>query len=77
MRRLHLAVATFAASAAEFVAAQWVLDHDEPAGRWTNTLPNAEAIYLPMATPNGVVGVLAVQPQNATESLSPDARATA
>lgn len=67
-------MATFAASAAEFVAAQWVLDHDEPAGRGTNTLPNADAIYLPMATPNGVVGVLALQPQNASESLSPDAR---
>jgi len=67
-------LATFAASAAEFVAAQWVLDHDEPAGAGTNTLPNAEATYLPMATPNGVAGVLAVQAENANDPRSPDAR---
>jgi two-component system, OmpR family, sensor histidine kinase KdpD len=67
-------LATFAASATEFAAAQWVLDHDEPAGRGTNTLPNAEAVYLPMATPNGVVGVLAVQAKNSGEALSLDAR---
>ena len=67
-------LATFAASAAEFAAAQWVLDHDEPAGRGTNTLPNSEATYLPMATPNGVVGVLAVQAENGSEPWSPDAR---
>jgi two-component system sensor histidine kinase KdpD len=67
-------LATFAASATEFAAAQWVLDHNEPAGRGTNTLPNAEAVYLPMATPNGVVGVLAVQAKKWSESLSLEAR---
>ncbi len=67
-------LATFAASATEFAAAQWVLDHNEPAGRGTNTLPNAEAVYLPMATPNGVVGVLAVQAKKLSEPLSLEAR---
>lgn len=67
-------MATFAASAAEFVAAQWVLDHNEPAGRGTNTLPNAEAMYLPMATPRGVAGVLAVQARSVSELPSPDSR---
>ena len=52
----------FAASAAEFAAAQWVFDHREPAGRETDTLPSMPALYLPLATPHGVVGVLAVQP---------------
>ncbi|MEX0979021.1 MAG: sensor histidine kinase KdpD [Pirellulales bacterium] len=52
----------FAASAGEFAAAQWVFDHNETAGRGTDTLPGAEAFYLPLAVPNGVVGVLAVQP---------------
>ncbi len=66
--------ATFAASATEFTAAQWVLDHNEAAGRGTNTLPSAEALYIPMATPNRVAGVLAVQPANAGDVLSPDAR---
>jgi two-component system sensor histidine kinase KdpD len=66
--------ATFAASATEFAAAQWVLDHDEPAGRGTNTLPGATAFYLPMATPKGVVGVLAIQADVDGGLLSPDAR---
>jgi two-component system sensor histidine kinase KdpD len=66
--------ATFAASATEFAAAQWVLDHHEPAGRGTNTLPSAVAFYLPMATPKGVVGVLAIQAAAGGEPLSPDAR---
>ncbi|MCU0961229.1 MAG: sensor histidine kinase KdpD, partial [Pirellulaceae bacterium] len=67
-------IATFAASATEFTAAQWVLDHNEPAGRGTNTLPNAEALYVPMATPKRVAGVLAVQPVRPDQPLSPDAR---
>jgi two-component system sensor histidine kinase KdpD len=66
--------ATFAASASEFTAAQWVLDNNQAAGIGTNTLPSAAALYVPMATPNGVVGVLAVQPENREVSLSPDAR---
>lgn len=59
---LHL----FAASAAEFAAAQWVYDHDEPAGKGTDTLPSAGALYLPLSTPNGVMGVLAVQPEKSS-----------
>lgn len=66
--------ATFAASATEFAAAQWVFDHNEAAGRGTNTLPGATALYVPMATPNGVAGVLALQAAPRDESLSPDAR---
>ena len=37
--------ASFAASAKEFATAQWVLDHNEPAGNGTNTLPSSEALY--------------------------------
>lgn len=67
--------AMFAASASEFAAAQWVLDHNEAAGLGTNTLPSAQSLYLPMATPNGVVGVLAVQPASGDQRFfSPDAR---
>ncbi len=60
----------FAASAAEFTAAQWVFDHREPAGRETDTLPSMPALYLPLATPHGVVGVLAVQPADANRVRS-------
>jgi two-component system sensor histidine kinase KdpD len=66
--------ASFAASAAEFSAAQWVLDNNQPAGAGTNTLPSTQALYVPMSTPNGVVGVLAVQTEDPSITLSPDAR---
>lgn len=67
-------VASFAASAKEFATAQWVLDHSEPAGFGTNTLPSAEALYLPLSTPSSVSGVLALQPTKAGAQLSVDAR---
>ncbi len=67
-------VASFAASAKEFAAAQWVLDHNEPAGAATNTLPSSEALYIPLATPENVAGVMAIQPSKANKQLSIDAR---
>src|SRR5262249_14603659 len=64
-----------AASASEFTAAQWVLYHNQPAGLGTSTLPSAQSLYLPMATPNGVVGVMAVQPaQPEQKVIPPDVR---
>lgn len=66
--------ASFAASATEFAAAQWVLDHNEAAGSGTNTLPVAKAIYIPLATPVRVVGVMALQPNEPGEHLSLDSR---
>ncbi len=67
-------VASFAASAKEFATAQWVLDHDEPAGAGTNTLPSSEAIYIPLSTPDNVAGVMAIQPAKSNTQLSIDAR---
>lgn len=61
---LHL----FAASAAEFSAAQWVFDHNQPSGAGTDTLPMAEAVYLPLNAPGKVVGVLGLQ-QNEQKKL--------
>lgn len=65
---------SFAASATEFAAAQWVLEHNEEAGSGTNTLPGAESLYLPLATPDRVVGVMAIQPNQQHQILSLDAR---
>ena len=42
--------------------AQWVFDHRAPAGLGTNTLPGAEALYLPLTAARGMVGVLGVKP---------------
>ena len=44
----------------EFIVATWVFDNGKPAGRYTDTLAAAEAKYLPLLTPSGTVGVLAV-----------------
>lgn len=67
-------VASFAASAKEFATAQWVLDHNEPAGAGTNTLPSSEALYIPLSTPESVAGVMAIQPAKANTQLSIDSR---
>lgn len=69
-----LGQSTFAASAAEFAAAQWVFDHRQLAGAGTDTLPASAALYLPLVTPNGVVGVLAVQSRALPTRLDPEAR---
>lgn len=42
--------------------AQWVFDFGEMAGRGTETLPSADAIYLPLKTADNVIGVLALRP---------------
>jgi two-component system sensor histidine kinase KdpD len=43
--------------------AQWVLDHDEPAGAGTGTLDAAPGRYLPLKAPMRVRGVLVVEPR--------------
>lgn len=66
--------ASFAADASEFAAAQWVSAHNQCAGLGTDTLPEAEALYLPLATPSNVVGVLAIQPEDPNTLQAPGAR---
>ena len=53
--------------------AQWAFDHDQPAGRGTDTLPSAFGLYLPMSTATGPVGVLGMRPAEAGGSQAPDA----
>jgi two-component system sensor histidine kinase KdpD len=66
--------ASFAASASEFAAAQWVLERGQVAGLGTNTLPNLEAFYVPLTTPDGVAAVLAIQPRDRESLQSPEVR---
>ena len=40
--------------------AVWSLDHREPAGRFTDTLPESDCMHLPLKTANNKVGVLAL-----------------
>ena len=49
--------------------ARWVFDHGQTAGRGTTTLPGAEAVYLPLMTAGGAVGVLGVAPSGTSSSL--------
>ena len=42
----------------DLAVAQWVFEHEQPAGRGTATLPAAKARYLPLRAPMRVRGVL-------------------
>jgi two-component system sensor histidine kinase KdpD len=57
---------------ADLDVAQWVLDHGEPAGLGTDTLPASEALYVPLKGPQAVIGVLAVLPVNPRRVLLPE-----
>jgi two-component system, OmpR family, sensor histidine kinase KdpD len=57
---------------ADLAVAQWVQDHGEPAGLGTDTLPAAEAVYLPLKGSQAVLGVLAVLPANVRRVLLPE-----
>lgn len=66
----HLAIRRSTGSGAwltgaqELATAQWVFHRGEPAGRGTQTLAEAEALYLPLRFERRVLGVLAVRPGN-------------
>ncbi|MGE0861157.1 MAG: ATP-binding protein [Gammaproteobacteria bacterium] len=52
--------------------AQWALDHNAAAGRSTDTLPAATALYLPLRAPMRTRGVLALVPRREDWLLSPE-----
>ncbi len=73
----HLTVQTgkesaFVMDAKDAGVAQWVLDHGQRAGLGTETLPDAGALYLPLAASRGVIGVLAIRPDQPRRSWAPD-----
>ncbi|MBE2268403.1 MAG: sensor histidine kinase KdpD [Anaerolinea sp.] len=45
----------------DFSIAKWAFDNGKPAGRYTDTLPLANATYLPLLTPSGTVGALGIR----------------
>jgi two-component system sensor histidine kinase KdpD len=51
---------------------QWVYDQQKPAGRGTDTLPAAAALYLPLKAPMRTRGVLAVATRNPAELDVPE-----
>ncbi len=46
----------------ELGVSRWVLEHNQPAGRGTATLPGARALYLPLTASQGPIGVLGIRP---------------
>jgi two-component system sensor histidine kinase KdpD len=59
---------------ADLSVAQWVYDHDRPAGLGTDTLPAAVAQYLPLKGSRQTLGVLAVRPTQRRRLLLPEQR---
>lgn len=65
----------FAVEAAnERAAAQWVFEHQKPAGWSTDTLPAAAAMYVPLVASGKPLGVLAVHPRVRERPLDSDQR---
>lgn len=56
---------TFAVSTKEMSVAAWALEKGLPAGKFTDTLPLAESLYVPLLTFSGAVGVMGVRPHQA------------
>jgi two-component system sensor histidine kinase KdpD len=57
---------------ADLGVAQWVFDHNKPAGLGTDTLSGAAGLYLPLAGGERVFGVLCVLPRNERRVTLPE-----
>ena len=58
--------------AADLSVAQWVFDHGQAAGLATDTLPGAQAHYLPLTGSAQQIGVLALLPANPRRVFVPE-----
>ncbi len=56
----------------ELGVAQWAFDHGQEAGFGTDNLPGAEALYLPLMTSAGSVGVLGILPNQEVTAFEHD-----
>ncbi|MCC6578994.1 MAG: sensor histidine kinase KdpD [Phycisphaeraceae bacterium] len=59
---------------AELEAARWVFEHKQIAGRGTDTLPAAQAMYLPLQGAEVAVGAIGWRPLNDDDLLSIERR---
>jgi two-component system sensor histidine kinase KdpD len=51
--------------------ARWVLEHTQPAGQGTDTLPGADALYLPITASGRALGVLRVETPDPRRARDP------
>jgi two-component system sensor histidine kinase KdpD len=56
----------------EKAAAQWAMDNDQPAGRGSSTLTASDWLFHPLRTQRGVLGVLGLAREDASEPLRAD-----
>ncbi|MGH9867680.1 MAG: DUF4118 domain-containing protein [Candidatus Polarisedimenticolia bacterium] len=54
--------------------ARWVLEHGQPAGHGTDTLPDADGMFFPLSGRRGTMGVLALALGKAAPPLAPSQR---
>jgi two-component system sensor histidine kinase KdpD len=54
----------------ELNVAGWAFQHRQAAGKFTDNLPGADALHLPLATEHSTLGVLSISPTVKTLSLS-------
>ena len=66
------APAAISLDSTELGVAQWVYEHGEMAGAGADTLPGAEALYLPLSGAHQTVGVLSICPPNAGKMWTPE-----
>ncbi len=66
------APAAFVPDQQELSVAQWVYEHRQPAGRGTDTLPGAKALYLPLVAAAGPIGVVGLHPNSDTDGFEPE-----
>lgn len=69
---LSTGVGTFAVDEKETGVAQWVMENRQVAGIGTDTLPGAKALYLPMISSSGPVGVVGILPENSGAPFEPE-----
>ena len=48
----------------ELGAASWVMEHRQPAGKFTPNLPSADALFVPLEIGNRMMGVMGVRPRH-------------
>ncbi len=63
------------AEAPDAGTARWALDHEQPAGQGTDTLPGSAWFYLPLRAPMRSRGVLALRTEDGGALLLPERRA--
>lgn len=58
----------------ERAVAMWAFQHEQPAGRDTDTLPASRTRFVPLRTARGVLGVIGLEQADANTRLSPSQR---